>query len=280
MEYGFMVIGVQKKWQDLKEKSLSLQEVNDDRFTFDIRVNADDSLSDIQRKATEKYLDVRKRYDSVVNEMKIGMVIGKEVNKGKDLIIFCGESGVGKDYLVKLALQIPNTNMIVSTTTRPPRPTEEDGREYYFLTPEQFNILEEDDQLLEKTVYEGDGYVWKYGITKQSIEEVEGYKIMILNPDGIQQLIDNGYAPRMRVIRVNCDTPVRIERLYNRVQEKTVPALQQALCRIIQDAKDFDERFYLKFSQVSIRDIENTAVVSGKDSIDRMKRKIEYAIKS
>ena len=56
-----------------------------------------------------------------------------------NLIVLSGPSGVGKSTLVgKVRKALPYLEFSISCTTRQPRVGELDGREYYFLTPEEF----------------------------------------------------------------------------------------------------------------------------------------------
>jgi guanylate kinase len=73
-----------------------------------------------------------------------------ERRQGK-LVVVSGPSGVGKGTLVKELLKrcpLPLT-LSVSATTRSPRPGEQDGRDYHFLTREEFDRKREGGQLLE-----------------------------------------------------------------------------------------------------------------------------------
>ena len=55
------------------------------------------------------------------------------------LIVISGASGVGKGTVVKAMMaQREDLYFSVSATTRPPRPGEVDGRDYYFVTREEF----------------------------------------------------------------------------------------------------------------------------------------------
>ena len=66
------------------------------------------------------------------------------------VLVVTGTSGAGKGTLEKLLLQrIPEVELAVSATTRDQRPGEQNGREYWFITPEKFERLVEDGEFLE-----------------------------------------------------------------------------------------------------------------------------------
>jgi guanylate kinase len=66
------------------------------------------------------------------------------------LFVLAAPSGAGKTSLVKALLErMPRLQMSVSHTTRPRRPTEQHGREYYFITAPEFQQLVADNQFLE-----------------------------------------------------------------------------------------------------------------------------------
>jgi guanylate kinase len=67
------------------------------------------------------------------------------------VVVVTGTSGAGKGTLEKALLErMPDAfELAVSATTRERRPTEENGREYYFLTGHEFDRLVEQDEFLE-----------------------------------------------------------------------------------------------------------------------------------
>ncbi|MFT3715263.1 MAG: guanylate kinase [Gordonia sp. (in: high G+C Gram-positive bacteria)] len=66
------------------------------------------------------------------------------------LVVLVGPSAVGKSTVVqRLRELLPSLRFSVSATTRAPRPGEVDGRDYYFVTPEQFDGMIERGELLE-----------------------------------------------------------------------------------------------------------------------------------
>ena len=80
------------------------------------------------------------------------------MRKGKTFII-CGPSGVGKGTVVsRLLEQDPSLYFSVSATTRDPRPGEENGVHYHFLTREQFTRWVEEDMFLEHAEFVGNCY--------------------------------------------------------------------------------------------------------------------------
>lgn len=76
-----------------------------------------------------------------------------------DLLVVCGPSGVGKGTVIRELLQRrPDIWLSVSTTTRSPRPGEQDGREYFFVSPDQFRAIAAADGFLEWAEYAGNLY--------------------------------------------------------------------------------------------------------------------------
>ena len=86
------------------------------------------------------------------------------------VIIFSAPSGAGKSTVVNHLLGIhPEFEFSVSATSRPPRGTEQDGVEYYFIDAERFRELIAEDAFIEyEEVYE-DRF---YGTLKSEVERI------------------------------------------------------------------------------------------------------------
>ena len=66
------------------------------------------------------------------------------------LFVVCGPSGVGKTSLVRaLVARCPALTLSVSYTTRPPRPGEQDGVAYHFVSAERFAAMQAAGEFLE-----------------------------------------------------------------------------------------------------------------------------------
>ena len=78
-----------------------------------------------------------------------------------------GPSGVGKGTLIRGLLErLPELELSVSATTRGPRPGEEDGIDYHFLTPEQFEQRVAAGDFVEHADYSGN----RYGTLRAELE--------------------------------------------------------------------------------------------------------------
>ncbi len=84
------------------------------------------------------------------------------------LIVISGPSGAGKDSILQRMKErnLP-FHFVVTATTRPPRPNEVHGRDYFFVSKEEFARMIEQNELLEYAVVYGD---YK-GIPKHQVKE-------------------------------------------------------------------------------------------------------------
>jgi guanylate kinase len=95
------------------------------------------------------------------------------------LIVIAGPSGVGKGSLVKslLARDPDGLSVSVSVTTRTPRPSEVDGRDYVFVTNDEFDTMISGDELLEWAEVFGN----RYGTPREAVERrlAEGRDVIL-----------------------------------------------------------------------------------------------------
>lgn len=95
------------------------------------------------------------------------------------ITVLAGPTAVGKGTVSQYIREhYPQVWLSVSATTRPPRPGEEDGRHYFFVSPERFDELVEQDQMLEWAVVHG---VNRYGTRRDTVQRAlaEGQHVLL-----------------------------------------------------------------------------------------------------
>lgn len=94
------------------------------------------------------------------------------------VFVITGPSGVGKGTLIaRLLKRVPGLELSVSATTREPRAGEVDGRDYHFLTPEEFDRRIEAEDFLEFATYSGN----RYGTLRSEVRRRldEGHSVVL-----------------------------------------------------------------------------------------------------
>lgn len=103
------------------------------------------------------------------------------------LVIFSAPSGAGKSTLVNYLLpQFPELSFSISATSRSPRGQEEHGKDYYFLSSEEFKHRVAQDELLEwEEVYAGT----YYGTLRSEVERIWAQgKVVVFDIDVVGAL--------------------------------------------------------------------------------------------
>jgi guanylate kinase len=150
--------------------------------------------------------------------------------RGKVFVI-TGPSGVGKGTLISMLLErVPDLELSVSATTRGPRAGEADGREYHFLTEEEFQRRVDEDDFLEFAPYSGN----RYGTLRPAVEDrLEAGRSVVLEievqgasqvrqamPEAVQIFIapPDPAALRERLVGRATDSPDEIEKRLRRAE--------------------------------------------------------------
>jgi guanylate kinase len=151
-------------------------------------------------------------------------------DRGKVFVI-TGPSGVGKGTLIaKLLEAVPDLELSISATTRKPREGEEDGRDYHFLTEEEFQRRVDADDFLEFATYSGN----RYGTLRSAVEDqlAEGGSVVLeievqgasqvrqAMPEAVQIFIapPDPQVLRERLRQRGTDSPEEIEKRLRRAE--------------------------------------------------------------
>ncbi|MBU5452802.1 guanylate kinase [Pseudoflavonifractor sp. MSJ-30] len=106
------------------------------------------------------------------------------------LIVISGASGVGKGTVVKkMMARRKDLYFSVSATTRPPRPGEVDGKDYYFVTRERFQEMIRRGEMLEYDEHNMNFY----GTPRAQVEEkrAKGHVLLDIEPVGARNVKNN-----------------------------------------------------------------------------------------
>lgn len=124
-------------------------------------------------------------------------------------IIICGPGASGKDHL-KRKLINKGHRPSISYTTRPPRPGEIEGEDYFFITDREFLDMIADNKFREWNKFGDKG--WYYGTTQEHFDQAS---LFVMTPSGIAALSED---ERSNTIIIYLDIPesVRRERLMKR----------------------------------------------------------------
>lgn len=103
------------------------------------------------------------------------------------MIVILGESGSGKSTLCKLlTLDGSGYKRVVTYTTRPIRPGEEDGNDYHFVNKETFGRMVQHSKLTAVSSYNG----WLYGMDIHDCQDDKS--IAVVTPSGLRTLNRRG----------------------------------------------------------------------------------------
>ena len=104
------------------------------------------------------------------------------------LFILSSPSGAGKTTLSrKLLAQDEDIQLSVSATTRPPRPGEVDGKDYYFVSDAEFDQMVEEDDFYEWAHVFDNRYGTPKGVIRKGLKEGQDY-LFDIDWQGTQQL--------------------------------------------------------------------------------------------
>jgi guanylate kinase len=118
---------------------------------------------------------------------------------------------------------VPGLELSVSATTRPPRPGEEDGREYHFLTPEEFHQRVEAGDFVEHAVYAGN----RYGTLRSELERPAKAIVLEIDLQGARQVRET--LPDVRQVFI---APPSLEALEERLRARGANTPEQIRDRL------------------------------------------------
>ena len=184
------------------------------------------------------------------------------------VVVVTGTSGAGKGTLEKALLdRMPELELAVSATTREQRPGEENGREYWFITPEKFERLVEEGEFLEHV-----DLPWgaRSGTLRSEIERIQAngkVPLLDLETDGalrVQEAIPGA-------VTVFVDAPT-FDELERRLRERATESSGEIQVRLALARKQQEQRKRFNYAIVN-DDVERAA----KQLADIVRRELQTA---
>ncbi len=180
------------------------------------------------------------------------------------LILFCGPSGSGKTSIVHHLLnKYPQLSFSVSATTRAKRNTELEGRDYYFLSIEDFKNKIENNEFLEWEEVYKNGF---YGTLKSEIQRIsKSGKFVIFDVDVEGGLnIKKQYGNKLLDVFV---MPPGIDELKKRLMSRATET-EASLKARIHRAED-ELQYSTRFSNIIINTVFENAVMEAENLVSK-----------
>lgn len=137
----------------------------------------------------------------------------------KKLIALCGKSAVGKDTFLQMMLDIlgEKAHELISHTTRPPRQGEVDGKNYHFISEDEFLHKIWHNEMLETAKYRN----WWYGTAIDALVE-DKINIGVFNRKGLESLKNYKGDLDIYIVLIMASDKVRLLRSLNREENPDV----------------------------------------------------------
>ena len=168
----------------------------------------------------------------------------RKIQKMGKLFVLMGKSASGKDAAYKRLLQDAELGLkpYVGYTTRPVRENEQDGREYFFVTPDELERLERSGKVIEKRTYHSVHGDWHYfSVDDGKVDLDSSNYLYIGTPEAYVPLRDHYGASRVIPIYMQVEDGERLSRALARERKETTPRYAEMCRRFLGDTKDFSD---------------------------------------
>lgn len=157
------------------------------------------------------------------------------------LVIISSPSGGGKDAVIQKLLEIfPNSAKLVTTTTRAPRPDEENGISYFFVSKPEFEEKIKNGDFIEYNLYAEN---W-YGTDKRRVAEMTAkYDLVFTNIEvNGKQNFDKAGIKNLSIFLLPESMDMLKERIQHRGQmdEKTLSERMKTAEKELEQSKTYD----------------------------------------
>lgn len=183
-------------------------------------------------------------------------------NNGK-IIVLSAPSGTGKSTIIGELMKMPDLNLgfSVSATSRAPRGTEQDGVQYYFLSPDEFAARIERGEFVEwAEVYSGT----RYGTLVSEVERVTGQGMNLIMDIDVEGALNvkKRYGDLALLIFIE---PPTLQSLEERLRSRATDDDESIRRRL--DKAEYEMSFADRYDKVVVNDDLDIAVSEVADNI-------------
>jgi guanylate kinase len=191
------------------------------------------------------------------------------------MLVLSSPSGAGKTTIARRLLdEDPLLTLSVSATTRPKRPTEVEGRDYFFVSQERFERMVAEDAFLEHAVV----FAKRYGTPRQAVNDelARGRDVLFdIDWQGTQQVAERAPKDLVRVFILPPSTQELERRLRERAQDPE-EVVQSRMAKAADEMSHWAEYDYI----VVNRDVEESvAAVRAILAAERLRRERQTGLR-
>ena len=176
------------------------------------------------------------------------------------MLVLSSPSGAGKTTISRRLLELDgNLTLSISATTRPPRPGEEDGRDYFFVEPDSFRRMVDQGDLLEYAHVFGH----YYGTPRAPVEAAlqAGQDVLFdIDWQGTQQLVERARADLVAVFILPPSTIELERRLTERAQDSP-DVVRDRMAKAADEMSHYPEYDYILVNRNIANSVERVQAV-------------------
>jgi guanylate kinase len=190
------------------------------------------------------------------------------------VFIISAPSSSGKSTLVHLLVnQITGLRFSVSYTTRPPRAVDQDGKDYFFTSREDFEARVARDEFLEWAEVFGHYYGTHRSVLDRA--EAEGYDLILdIDVQGARQL--KGRIPAAVSIFILAPSRLELEQRLRSRSQDSEPVIERRLREAAEEIRNYSQYDYVVVNYEVRASVERLAAIvqATRSRRDRMEREI------